>query len=115
MGLMPDVQAICADWIKHLLLFKPADPVAEAAKYFAQFMPDAPKPGTPDQPAAAATADLDAPTEPDAPSNAAAAADPAPEAPAAPTPGADADANTPDTNAATPSDALAAAAARETA
>eukprot|EP00036_Acanthoecidae_sp_10tr_P009763 CAMPEP_0182917250 /NCGR_PEP_ID=MMETSP0105_2-20130417/1409_1 /TAXON_ID=81532 ORGANISM="Acanthoeca-like sp., Strain 10tr" /NCGR_SAMPLE_ID=MMETSP0105_2 /ASSEMBLY_ACC=CAM_ASM_000205 /LENGTH=203 /DNA_ID=CAMNT_0025054243 /DNA_START=38 /DNA_END=649 /DNA_ORIENTATION=- len=34
----PDARAICSDFIKHLLIFKPDDTVAEAKAYFSNFV-----------------------------------------------------------------------------
>eukprot|EP00037_Helgoeca_nana_P002012 m.31224 g.31224 ORF g.31224 m.31224 type:complete len:130 (+) comp12297_c0_seq1:20-409(+) len=34
----PDARAICSDFLKHLLVFKPEDTVAEAKAYFANFV-----------------------------------------------------------------------------
>eukprot|EP00041_Stephanoeca_diplocostata_P010681 m.170061 g.170061 ORF g.170061 m.170061 type:complete len:128 (-) comp18255_c0_seq1:150-533(-) len=33
----PDVKGICSDFLKHLLIFKPVDVVAEAVRYFGSF------------------------------------------------------------------------------
>lgn len=34
----PEIRAICADFVKHLLIFKPDDVLGEAGSYFEQFV-----------------------------------------------------------------------------